>query len=164
MRQTISGLIAAVAVMTAGAAPAMACGGGLFGGNGCCGAAYVEPCVQTYVPAVTYVPVYTGCNTGCGGWGYDRLANPETQYGYGAPAHHQYYYVNQGPTYTGPGAFAPYPTYEEGAGSGWGGYRHHPHYYGHSGYGYRHYGYAPRHHYGYGYGHGYRQHTLRRYY
>ena len=26
----------------------------------------------------------------------------------------QYYYVNQGPTYTGPGNFAPYPIYQEG--------------------------------------------------
>ena len=33
---------------------------------------------------------------------------------------HQYYYVNQGPTYTGPGNFAPYPGYEEGALPGWG--------------------------------------------
>jgi hypothetical protein len=32
---------------------------------------------------------------------------------------HQYYYVNQGPTYTGPGNFAPYPTYQESAVSGW---------------------------------------------
>ena len=154
MRQTISGLIAAVAVMTAGAAPAMACGGGLFGGNGCCGAAYVEPCVQTYVPAVTYVPVYTGCNTGCGGWGYERLAAPTTQY----------YYVNQGPTYTGPGAFAPYPTYREDAVVTYGGYGYHRPYYHpyHYGYGPR-YGYLPRVHYGYApYYHGRR--VLRRYY
>ena len=33
MRQTISGLVAAIAVMTASAAPAMACGGGLFSGS-----------------------------------------------------------------------------------------------------------------------------------
>jgi hypothetical protein len=137
MRQTISGLIAAVAVMTAGAAPAMACGGGLFQSS-CCGQAYVEPCAQTYIPAYTY----SGCNTGCGGWGFDRLADPEQQY-YAAPALHQYYYVNQGPTYTGPGAFAPYPTYREGAVSGWTGYRHRTHYYDGAGlegprvYGYR---------------------------
>ena len=30
MRQTISGLVAAIAVVTASAVPAMACGGGLF--------------------------------------------------------------------------------------------------------------------------------------
>jgi hypothetical protein len=132
MRHTISGLVAAVAVMSA--TPALACGG-LFG-SWCspCGTGYVSPCAQTYVPAYTY----SGCNTGCG-WGYERLADPALQY-HSAPMHHQYYYVNQGPTYTGPGAFAPYPTYDDAA-SGWGGYRHH--YYGH---------------------HHYRQPTLSRYY
>jgi hypothetical protein len=37
---------------------------------------------------------------------------------------HQYYDVNQGPTYSGPGNFAPYPTYQESA-LGWDGYRRH---------------------------------------
>ena len=125
MRQTISGLIAAVAVMTASAVPAMACGGGLFGGGGSpCGQTYVSPCAQAYVPA----PVYTGCNTGCGGYGYggygyDRLSDPVQQY----------YYVNQGPTYSGPGAFAPYPTYQEGTVSGWDGYRRRSSYHGYGG-------------------------------
>jgi hypothetical protein len=45
----------------------------------------------------------------------------------------QYYYVDQGPSYTGPGSFAPYPTYQEGAVSGWGAYRHHPYHYGYNG-------------------------------
>jgi hypothetical protein len=148
MRQTISGLVAAIAVVTVTAVPAMACGGGLFQSS-CspCGQVYVEPCAQVYAP-----PVYSGCNTGCGGWGYERLADPEQQY-YAAPVHHQYYYVNQGPTYTGPGDFAPVPTYRE---SGWSGYSHHAYRYGHAtpryeGYGYRphrmhsyRYGYAPR--------------------
>ena len=109
MRHTISGLVAAIAVVTASAAPALACGGGLFGSS-CspCGQAYVSPCAQTYAP--TYA--YSGCNTGCGGWGYERLSDPAQQY-HSAPEHHQYYYVNQGPTFTGPGAFAPYPTYED---------------------------------------------------
>jgi hypothetical protein len=182
MRQTISGLVTALAVVTASAAPALACGGGLFGGCSPCGAAYVSPCAQTYAPV--YVPAYTysGCNTGCGGWGYDRLADPVTQY-HASPSHHQYYYVNQGPTFTGPGAFAPYPTYQDAAVSGWAygnryadtqyydgaglegpavyGYRAHPRSYG----GYRYsvrpgvrYGYAPRLHYGY------RERALRRYY
>ena len=173
MRQTISGLVAAFAVMMAGAAPAMACGGGLFQGS-CspCGQAYVEPCAQpqVYQPPV-YVPpapVYSGgCSTGCG-WGYERLVEPETQY-YAAPVRHQYYYVNRGPTYTGPGDFAPYPTYREG------GYQFHPHYRSHH-YGYR---YSVRPSYRYGYAHhsmrygmpmamphhyGYREHVLRRYY
>jgi hypothetical protein len=120
MGRTISGLVAAVAVMTSGAAPATACG--LFDTCSPCGTAYISPCVQTYAPAYTY----TGCNSGCG-WDFERLAEPTTQY----------YYVNQGPTYTGPGAFAPYPTYRESAVS----YHRHHHYARHHPY---RYGYAPR--------------------
>ncbi len=110
-----------------------------------------------------------------GGWAHERLAAPEQQY----------YYVNQGPTYTGPGNFAPVRTYEEGSVSGYGygyhrphyGYRHHygyrPHYGYQPHYGYRHYGtYAPRVRYypspRMGYHHGYApyygHHVLRRYY
>jgi len=107
MRQTISGLVAAIAVVAASAAPAMACGGGLF-----------APC-WGYVAA----PVYSGCNFGCGGWAFERLPDPVQQY----------YYVNQGPTYSGPGNFAPYPVYREGSVSGWGAYPHDPYYYGHNG-------------------------------
>ena len=62
----------------------------------------------------------------------------------------QYYYVNQGPTYTGPGNFAPYPTYQEG------GYRHRPYYAPRRSYGPR-YSYAPRYY-------GQRERVLRRYY
>ena len=101
MRQTISGLVAAVAVMAAGAAPAMACG--------------EIPCGPVYVPA----PVYSGCYSGCG-WAYERLPDPVQQY----------YYVNQGPAYSGPGDFAPEPTYQEGS------YRHHAYRYGYEGAGY----------------------------
>jgi hypothetical protein len=122
MRRTISGLVAAIAVMTASVAPATACGG-LFQGYG-------TPCVQSYVP----VQLYSGCNAGCGGWAYERLPDPVQQY----------YYVDQGPTYTGPGNFAPYPTYREGA-------YHRPHYYGY-------HGSRMRHHYGH------REHVQRRYY
>jgi hypothetical protein len=132
MRQTISGLVAAIAVMSA--APAMACGGGLFG-------AYASPCAQPEVYVAPVEPAYTGCGP-CGGWAYERLSDPAPYY----PGRvHQYYYVNQGPTYTGPGDFAPYPTYREG------GYRIHPHFraWRHTGYRYRygyatHHGYAPR--------------------
>jgi hypothetical protein len=127
MRQTISGLVAAFAVVVASVAPAMACGGGGLFQSSCspCGQAYVSPCAQTYVPA----PTYSGCNTGCGGAAYERLPDPEQQYA--APVQpQQYYYVNQGPSYTGPGNFAPYPTYQESGVSGWGAYRHRPHYYG----------------------------------
>ncbi len=154
MRQMISGLVAAAAVMFAAAA---ACG---------------------FTTCAPVAPIYSGCNTGCGGYGYgygayERLADPATQY----------YYVNQGPTYTGPGAFAPYPTYREDAvvapanyGYGYG-YRaavaprpyYRPYRYG---YGPR-YGYLPRVHYGYGprYGYAHRHapyygghRVLRRYY
>jgi hypothetical protein len=150
MRQMISGLVAALAVMAAGAAPAMACG--------------ETPCGQVYIPA----PVYSGCDTGCGGWAYERLPDPVQQY----------YYVDQGPTYTGPGNFAPYPVYREGRVYGWHRYRHHPYYYGYRGHAHFHhwhayhgyYGY-PGHHRGYyaphvshHYGYGYHRHTLRRYY
>src|SRR5215468_5545151 len=103
MRQMISGLLAAMALTAVGAAPAIACGAG-----GCCGV-FADPCVQPYVPTYSY----TACAAGCG-WGFDRLADPETQY-HSVQHAPQYYYVNQGPTYTGPGAFAPYPTYREAA-------------------------------------------------
>jgi hypothetical protein len=166
MRQTLTGLVAAIGLMTAGAAPAMACG---FGG--CSPCAGIAPCAQSYVPTYTYAPAYSysGCGT-CGGWGYEHLAAPTTQY----------YHVNQGPTYSGPGAFAPPPAYEESAVPVYG--RHYGYYEG-AGvggpavYGYRHYrpwhhsyryGYAPRHysyHYGYHYGPSYYGHrVLRRYY
>lgn len=111
MYRTISGLVAAIAVMTAGAAPALACG---FGSCSPCATGYVSP---------------------CGVWGYDayeRLAEPSTQYhptmSYYPTA--QYYYVNQGPTYSGPGMFAPYPAYQEDAVSGWGGYARAPYRHG----------------------------------
>jgi hypothetical protein len=157
MRQLITGMVAAFAVVTASAAPAMACG--LFDSCSPC-----TPCAapQVYVPPPP--PVYSGCNP-CGG-AYERLPDPEAQY-YSAPETHRYYYVNQGPSYTGPGDLAPYPTYREGGYSDWHAYRHH-HHYGYRPwhthayrYGYEHhmrYGYAMPHHYGY------REHTLRRYY
>jgi len=133
MRQMISGVVAALAVVASGVAPAKACG--------------FTPCQQTYVPA------YSGCATGCtAGWGFERLAEPTTQY----------YYVNQGPTYTGPGAFAPYPTYQEGGVYSHRWHRHHPRFFPR-------YGYAPRVHHGMRYGymphHYYYGHpVLRRYY
>jgi len=66
---------------------------------------------------------------------------------------YQYYYVNQGPTYTGPGNWAPHPTYHEDAIPGY--YHPHHHYrrWHHTGY-----YHAPR--MGYHYGH----QPLRRYY
>ena len=110
MRQTISGLVAAIAVVAASAAPASACG------------LFESTCGQSYVAA----PIYSGCN--CGGV-YERLPDPAYQYGVQSyPAVHQYYYADQGPTFTGPGNFAPHPTYQEGALPYYGGYHSHPHY------------------------------------
>jgi hypothetical protein len=158
------------------AAPAMACGGGLFD-TGC------SPCAQSYAgacaPPVYAAPfaAYGGCNTGCGGWATERLPDPEQQY----------YYVNQGPTYTGPGNWAPRRTYQEGYVSNayrysayryGGGYRARPYYRPSRAYtGYRYgvrpsvrYGYAPRAYGGhvmrYGAPHRYSHHerVLRRYY
>ncbi len=101
MPRTISGLAAAVAVfMTAGAAPAMACADGLFWG--CLPCAYAAPCAPA---PVDIAPVVTGCDTGCGRWARQRLPDPV----------HQYYYVDPGPTYTGPGNWAPRSFYEEDA-------------------------------------------------
>jgi hypothetical protein len=174
MRQTISGLIAAIAVMTVSAVPAMACGGGLFQGSSCspCGQAYVEPCVQPQV-YVAPEPVYSGCNTCAGPWSYERLPDPVEQYHSYANPVHQYYYADQGPTYTGPGNFAPHAVYREGGVSeysygGGEGYGYHPHRRHHYGYGYGH-GYGYHHDYGYHHGYaphhyGYREHVLRRYY
>ena len=119
MRQMISGLVAAAAVVAASAAPAMACGG-LFA-NGC------SPC-QSYA---------SPCGTYGAGHGYDRLPSTER---YQAPT--QYYYVNQGPAYSGPGLFAPVPTYQESAVSGWGAYSR-PYYYPYDGGRYA----SPMHHY-----------------
>lgn len=108
MRKMILKLAAAVAVVTASAAPALACGGGLFTSGGCspCGQAYVSPCAQSYGAGYGYGYGYAGAAA------YERLPEPV----------HQYYYANQGPTFSGPGMFAPYPTYQETAISGPGGY------------------------------------------
>jgi hypothetical protein len=126
MRQMIKGLVAALAVMAAGAAaPAMACGYG-----GCCGAV-VSPCATTYAPTYSYV-YGSGCGT-CGNyWAHERLAEPTRQY----------YYVNQGPTFSGPGMFAPEPTYREDAVPAYGYHHHHAwhhrRHWGHEGYHYGH--------------------------
>lgn len=110
MRQMISGLVAAIAVVAASTVPAKACGG-FFDS---CGCGYISPCARAYVPAYNY-----GCG-GCGWWDYERLPDPAVQYHSAVVGSPQYYYVNQGPTYTGPGNFAPYPYYQESAISGWG--------------------------------------------
>ena len=109
-----------------------------------------------------------GYGYGCCGWVHERLPDPVQQY----------YYVNQGPTYSGPGNWAPVPTYQEDSyedaaveAPTYYGYRAHPHYHAWHGYyhaphghpyGYRHaympHGYYAPHHYGY------HEYPLRRYY
>lgn len=122
MRITISTWAAAIAVaaVSAAASPAMA-GGGYYAGCSPCGGGY-----------------------GYGGYGYagyEVLPNPE-------PVTRQYYYANQGPTFAGPGQFAPAPAYQETA-IGWRGY---PRYDGGP--------YAnPYNHFSYGLNYGYRQET-----
>jgi hypothetical protein len=123
MRQILKGLVAAVAVFAA--APAMACG--------------YAPCAQPVY--VAPVAAYAGCNP-CGGWVRERLPDPEQQY----------YYVNQGPTYTGPGNWAPNRVYREGSISGYGYGYNRPYYRAHR--------YYHRHHHGYYHS----QRVLRRYY
>ena len=94
MLKTISGLVAAVAVMTtAGAAPAMACGGGLFQSS-------CSPCGYTACAPVYVAPVYSGCNTGCGGWDHAALSDegswaPEPAYE-AMPAYGDYGYGARG--------------------------------------------------------------------
>jgi hypothetical protein len=105
MRQTISAIAAAIVVTAASAVPAMACGGG--------GCHYVSPCAQDYVAVPEYSPYYS-----CTGWGFERMPDP-LRHSYPGPVH-QYYYVDQGPTYDGPGEFAPHRTYRQSAL----GYRH----------------------------------------
>eukprot|EP01035_Chromulina_nebulosa_P033595 gene33595-44993_t len=61
-----------------------------------------SPCGQGFGTSYGYAGVAS----------YERLPDPA----------HQYYYVNQGPTFSGPGNFAPYPTYQETAVRGWTGY------------------------------------------
>ena len=107
---------------------------------------------------------------GCGGCGGPMSGCPIRQEYDTPPAVHQYYYVDQGPTYTGPGDFAPLSDLSGERGSGaigtiirhywlWLSIRMHWHH----GYALRattrtRYGYAMPHHYGY------REHALRRYY
>lgn len=101
MRITIAKWAAAfaVAAVSAAASPAMAGGGYHAGGCAPCGGGYAG---------------YTYGGTGYGYAGYEALPDP-------TPVTRQYYYVNQGPTYGGPGQFGPVPTYQETA-IGWRGY------------------------------------------
>ncbi len=121
MRQMIAGLIAGVAFAAtmATAAPAQAC-------------ALTDPCGNYGYYAYNYGCGYSACGV--------RQRLPD-------PAGPQYYWVNQGPTYTGPGNYAPRPVYRERTVIGsryYGrpyryGYRHAYHHRGHY-HAHRHYG------------------------
>jgi hypothetical protein len=85
MHKTVSGLVAALAVIAAGAARAEACE------VGCSPCGHAGPCAAAY----------------------ERLPDPDVQYHSAPLARPQYYYVQQVPTYTGPGDFAPPRFYQE---------------------------------------------------
>ncbi|ETR75604.1 hypothetical protein X566_23235 [Afipia sp. P52-10] len=128
MRHYLMGLAAAALAAVATSTPASA------GCGGCAPYGYspsYSGCAQ---------PVYSPCGSWGGGWHYGRL--PEQRRYYAAQP--QYYYVDRGPTYTGPGLFAPAPSYQQRAVAGWSGYSQG--YYGYTGGPYAH----PSHHYYHG--------------
>ena len=94
MRQTISGLVAAIAVVTASAAPALACGGGLFTSCAPCGQAYVSPCSQGYGSGYDHSAYYGAAAYGPPPWSpawysycrhiHGAYFNPNTGYFQGA--------------------------------------------------------------------------------
>ena len=110
MRQMLSGLIAAMAMVGLGTVPAMACGGVVAAGCSPCGQAWVSPCGQG---AWAY-PNYAAYSY------HQRLTDPDALF---APPAGRYFYANQGPTFTGPGMWAPVAVYREGAVTGWRGYK-----------------------------------------
>lgn len=131
MRHTITGLVAGAVLVavTAGATPASACevlnpcgGGGLFQSGANYNYGYQTGYGYNGYRAGCGV-VATGCGvvanpcgvvaTGCGGYVAERLPDPTGP---------QYYYVNQGPLYSGPGNYAPAPVYQERTVTGWQGY------------------------------------------
>src|ERR1700730_9373029 len=112
MRQTMVGLAVALAVAVS-AAPAAACGY-----SGCSSPSWNYNYSGFYgnysapvAPCLTACGGYAAATYGASSGGYTPLPYPAQPYAT-AP---QYYYVNQGPTYTGPGMLAPAPTYQERA-------------------------------------------------
>ena len=113
MRQTMVGLAVAVAAMVS-TAPASACG--FYSSCGTPGWNYnYSGWTGNYSQPSCGLPSPCGYTTP---WRYGHLSQTTAPYAV-AP---QYYYVNQGPTYTGPGLLAPAPTYQERAVGGWYGY------------------------------------------
>lgn len=130
MRQYLIGLAAAMAV-AAVSAPAMA------GCGGCAPVVSYSSCNPCGGYGGGYGAGYAG---GYGGWGYATLPAPVQYYS----VQPQYYWVNQGPTYAGPGLFAPVATYQQRSVGGWDGYSRG--YYGYNGGPYA----NPSHHYYHG--------------
>jgi hypothetical protein len=122
MHRTISELLAGFAVVTATAAPALACGGGGLFTSSC------SPCGQAYVNQAYFNP----CSQGYLGYGFYHQSGYHNVAAYERLPSAQYFYADQGPTFTGPGLLAPIPTYQESAVSGWGAYRR-SYYYGYDG-------------------------------
>ena len=91
MRKTISGLVAAFAVIAAGAAPAKACDTLLA----------VRLCQPLWQLMCSHMRPMSVCPIRKCSITPRPIAPP------------QYYYVEQGPTYTGPGNFAPRRFYQE---------------------------------------------------
>jgi hypothetical protein len=108
MRHAFFGMAAAALATAVSAAPAAACPWGFAWQT----AAIATPC--------GYAGGYGGGYAAAAVTAYEHLPEP------------QYYYVNQGPTYTGPGQFAPVPTYQQAAVSGWSAYNR-PYYSGYNG-------------------------------
>jgi len=115
--QQIFGFVAVAAAISMATGPATACS------NMPCVAPQAAPAPQQDDPCMwAHRKVPTNGFIGCG-WGFERLVDPETQYRSRGPEP-RYYYVNQGPTFSGPGAFAPYPIYKEGVFVSYGEPRH----------------------------------------
>ncbi len=109
MRNMTTAIAAALAMMAATAATALACED------------YGNPCGRGLFTAGDYQGSYAR---------FEHLPDP-TGPGY-YPHGPRYYYVNQGPAFSGPGVYAPVPTYQERAVTGWHGYDY-GYYYGYNG-------------------------------
>jgi hypothetical protein len=116
MRTLVSGLIAAAAALTVSAAPASACGGlGLFSSCSPCGGSLFTSSCGGYGGGYGYGGYSTAYTANVAGYGYGGGCGGCASVEQLPELSPQYYHVNQGPTYTGPGNFAPYPTYQESA-------------------------------------------------
>jgi hypothetical protein len=106
MRQYLFGLAVAVAV-AASSAPAVAnCGG-------------CAPRVSYGYSSCAQPVAFNPCGYGASNWSVATVPAPVTYYA----VQPQYYYVDQGPTYAGPGMYAPSVAYQARSVGGWSGYQ-----------------------------------------